>query len=403
MRRPPELDKGSHSVHYTLLIACVLVAFVLGAVLSGSLVSCYCSRPARRSRKLAKDPEAPIPHALSLRSLAKLNGLLDSKDEKLDASTPQIYSSLFGGAKEPPGSRRSQLLPPPSELSGLPTPDSTPELPIKSMKAFRNQWEKNHNCNNAKEPRPLGARGGPALLHPQVFPYARGVSGPQAEERKVHSAERLLSQQPYLDGCQKVMEVTSLDELLKHIHRAGGGGGGASKSSPLVSPPGLYGGAQLAFSNRVQPQIPETESAPYYSSSTLPRDSLSRRMDVPPDLPPPQQSTLERRHASQRHPLLTGAGGGVVPRQHPFGQRGGVPHQPPLLARINSSGSACEAHYPLMANGYLSRQHSYSGEQHELPQRGALLRRTPSLKPDVPPKPLFIPATSPVSQQGKFY
>uniref|UniRef100_A0A3P8NQA7 Sema domain-containing protein n=1 Tax=Astatotilapia calliptera TaxID=8154 RepID=A0A3P8NQA7_ASTCA len=439
-RRPPEQDKPSPSVHYTLLIACVLVAFVLGAFLSGFLVSCYCNHTSHKTKKLSKDPEAPIPHALSLRSLAKLNGLLDSqsKDDKLEVSSPKIYNSFFANSKEHHPSRRNghhgmtmgdlvhaqhHQLHHSSELSGLPTPDSTPELPIKSMKAFKNQWEKNQNCNNAKEPKShnIGSRPSSALLHQQVFPYSHGLSNSQSaaghlhpDERKIHNVERVLSQQPYAGYSQKVMEVTSLDELLKHIHEASG-----SKNSQLMSPSGLMasgGGGQLVFANRIQPQIPETESAPYYSSSTLPRDSLTRRMDVPPDIPMHHQSTLERRHSSQRQSLIAaatkmpngggvigGGGGGMIPRQHSFSQRNGGPHQPPpLLARMNSTGSACEVHYPLLPNGYLARQHSYNGEQQEVPHRGAIVRRAASLKPDVPPKPLFIPATSPVNEQGKF-
>ncbi|XP_042345135.1 LOW QUALITY PROTEIN: sema domain, transmembrane domain (TM), and cytoplasmic domain, (semaphorin) 6E [Plectropomus leopardus] len=442
VRRPPDLDKTNHSVHYTLLIACVLVAFVLGAFLSGFLVSCYCNHVGHKTKKLAKDPEAPIPHALSLRSLAKLNGLLDSqsKDDKLEVSSPKIYNSFFANSKEHHPPRRNghhamtmgDLVHPhhhhhhlhhSSELSGLPTPDSTPELPIKSMKAFKNQWEKNQNCNNAKEPKShnTSSRPSSALLHQQVFPYSHGLANGQPlvgghlhpEERKIHNVERVLSQQPYAGYSQKVMEVTSLDELLKHIHEAS-----SAKNSQLMSPSGLMacgGGGQLAFANRIQPQIPETESAPYYSSSTLPRDSLTRRMDVPPDIPPHHQSTLERRHSSQRHSLIAaatkmpngggggGGGGGMIPRQHSFSQRNGGPHQPPpLLARMNSTGSACEVHYPLIPNGYLTRQHSYNGEQPEVQHRGAIVRRASSLKPDVPPKPLFIPATSPVNQPGKF-
>lgn len=69
-------------MHYTLLIACVLVAFFLGAILSGFLVSCYCGRSAaQRARRLGKDPEASLSHALSLRSLSKLNGLLDTRSK----------------------------------------------------------------------------------------------------------------------------------------------------------------------------------------------------------------------------------------------------------------------------------------------------------------------------------
>lgn len=77
----PDLDQrvAAAHVHYTLLIACVLVAFSLGAILSGFLVSCYCSRSAaQRARQLGKDPEASLSHALSLRSLAKISGLLDT-------------------------------------------------------------------------------------------------------------------------------------------------------------------------------------------------------------------------------------------------------------------------------------------------------------------------------------
>uniref|UniRef100_A0A8B9K6R1 Semaphorin 6D n=1 Tax=Astyanax mexicanus TaxID=7994 RepID=A0A8B9K6R1_ASTMX len=283
VRRPPEADKSNHSVHYTLLIACVLVAFVLGAFLSGFLVSCYCNHNVNKTKRLAKDPEAPIPHALSLRSLAKLNGLL----EKL--IHPHHHHS--------------------SELSGLPTPDSTPELPIKSMKAFKNQWEKNQNCNNAKEPKSHNSVGSrpSSGVHQQVYPYSHGLVSRQVlggsmhpEERKIHNTERVPSQ---------------------------------------VS-----------------------------------------------------------RHGSQRHSLMSGGGGGVmVCREPSFGRRSHHP-PPPLLSRMNSTGS--DVRHPLISNGYLQRQHSYS-EQPEV-HRGAVVRRTTSLKPDVPPKPLFIPATSPVNQAGKF-
>uniref|UniRef100_A0A8C1XWU6 Sema domain, transmembrane domain (TM), and cytoplasmic domain, (semaphorin) 6E n=1 Tax=Cyprinus carpio TaxID=7962 RepID=A0A8C1XWU6_CYPCA len=356
VRRPPEVDKSNHSVHYTLLIACVLVAFVLGAFLSGFLVSCYCNHNVNKTKRLSKDPEAPIPHALSLRSLAKLNGLLEgqNKDEKLEVSSPKLYNSFFANGKEQAHRRNAhhaamtELIHPhhhhSAELSGLPTPDSTPELPIKSMKAFKNQWEKNQNCNNAKEPKS----------------HNMGASRPTTG---MH--------QPYHCYPHKIVDVTSLDELLKHIHEINV----ATGKSPTVLTSSMSANAgQMAFANRVQPQIPETESAPYYSSSTLPRDSLTRRMDVPPEIPPHHQSTLERvsRHPSQRHSLIT-------------------------TPKISSG---CDVWHPLIPNGYLSRQHSYS-EQPEV-HRGAIVRRTASLKPDVPPKPLFIPASSPVNQAGKF-
>ncbi len=422
VRRPPEVDKSNHSVHYTLLIACVLVAFVLGAFLSGFLVSCYCNHNVNKTKRLSKDPEAPIPHALSLRSLAKLNGLLESqnKDENLEVSSPKLYNSFFVNGKEQAHRRNAhhaamtELIHPhhhhSAELSGLPTPDSTPELPIKSMKAFKNQWEKNQNCNNAKEPKShnMGASRPTTGMQHQIYPFSQGLTNGQVlgslahmEERKVHNVDRV-SSQPYHCYPHKIVDVTSLDELLKHIHEINVATG---KSPTVLTSSMSVNAGQMAFANRVQPQIPETESAPYYSSSTLPRDSLTRRMDVPPEIPPHHQSTLERvsRHPSQRHSLITTPkmpSGSVVPRQHSFNQRSA--HQPLLLSRMNSNGSnsGCDVWHPLIPNGYLTRQQSYS-EQLEV-HRGAIVRRTASLKPDVPPKPLFIPASSPVNQAGNF-
>uniref|UniRef100_A0A3B3R3W9 Semaphorin 6C n=1 Tax=Paramormyrops kingsleyae TaxID=1676925 RepID=A0A3B3R3W9_9TELE len=421
VRRFPEADKSSNSVHYTLLIACVLVAFILGAILSGFLVSCYCSYNVHKTKRLGKDPEASISHALSLRSLAKLNGLLDSqgKDEKLDVPSPKLYNSFLPNGKEhhSSGNCRSGVgmdLTPhhhSEELSGLPTPDSTPELPIKSMKAFRNQWEKNQNCNNAKDSRPpsLGCSRSSSSIAQQAFPFSHGLAEGQAlggalhlEDRKIPNAERLMPQ-PYPCYPQTVVDVTTLDELLRHIHESSAAGG---KNLALLTSALLPSGGPMAYSGRAQAQIPDTESSSYYSSSTLPRDSLTRRLDVPPDMPP-SQSTLERtsRHPTQRHGLLApskmATNGSIVSRQHSFNHRSG--HQPPpLLARMNSVGSASEVHHPLMGTGssHLARQHNYS----EGPQgsRGALIRRSSSLKPDLPPKPHFLPATSPVNPRDKF-
>ncbi|XP_041867514.1 semaphorin-6D-like [Melanotaenia boesemani] len=302
VRRLPDIDQRANAnVHYTLLIACVLVAFFLGAILSGFLVSCYCSRSAaHRARRLGKDPEASLPHALSLRSLAKLNGLLDGqpKDDKLDVSTPKMYSSFIpNGQAEPhhhsPRHQVLQLGDPDlslsqslsqgdGELSGLPTPDSTPELPIKSMRALRHhQYEKNQNCNNAKD---KTSKSGPSCssssqgfmavvgnsLNQQVFPFAHhngsslsngaahgaGASSTSLhlpEERKISNDDRAAAE----GGCgggvpqhhhsqqslpQTVADVSALDELLKHIHEVSASGTGGIKVLTSTSSSSLFSG-----------------------------------------------------------------------------------------------------------------------------------------------------------------
>nr|XP_046273132.1 semaphorin-6D-like isoform X2 [Scatophagus argus] len=511
VRRLPEMDqRAGANVHYTLLIACVLVAFFLGAILSGFLVSCYCSRSAaQRAKRLGKDPEASLPHALSLRSLAKLNGLLDGQP-KADG-----------------------------ELSGLPTPDSTPELPIKNMKALRHhQYEKNQNCNNAKDNNP---QSGPSCsgsslgfmavvgnsMSQQVFPFshhhsnsfsngtARGAGASSTslhlpEERKISNDERVAAAAAGGGGGvphhhhsqqslpQTVVDVSALDELLKHIHEVSASGTGGIKvltstsSSSLFSGPSSSSGGHNhhhhhhhshhgqtrthhynhshhhsnhhnnnSSGGHHHQQIPETESAPYYSTSTLPRDGLPKRLDTPnqnstassatssssssssssnnptsstsipssssssSSTPLQQQVIPERpggsgvsvsRHHSQRHSLIKmGSGGGAVPRHHSFNQRGA--QHAHFLARMNTNSSSngppaasaaanintnSESRRPSVASSCLTRQHSYSEGPHV--QRAAVVRRTVSLKPQVPPKPLFLPntATSPAAEAGKY-
>ncbi|XP_034401516.1 semaphorin-6D-like [Cyclopterus lumpus] len=501
VRRLPEMDQRAANVHYTLLIACVLVAFFLGAVLSGFLVSCYCGRSAAQR----KDPEAPLPHALSLRSLAKLNGLLDGqpKEDKLDVSTPRMYSSFIpNGRAEPPlhspGLQGLQLGDPDlrlsqslsqadGELSGLPTPDSTPELPIKDTKAPRHhQYEKNVNCNNAS-----GSRSGLGFMavvgnsvSQQAFPVSdhhglsNGVGASSTslhlpEERKVLHEERATAAggAPHHHHSQQslpqaVVDVSALDELLKHIHEVSASGTGGIKVLTSTSSSSLFPGPSLSSaggghhhnhhhhhphhhtSNNPhgptrthhynQQQIPETESSPYYSTSTLPRDGLPKRPDAPThnstsssasssssssnnptsstsipsssssssSTPLQQQVIPERpggsggvpvsRHLSQRHSLIKM---GAVPRHHSFNHRGGQPAH--FLARMNTNSSSNGPPGP-SAGACLTRQHSYSEGPHG--QRAAVVRRTASLKPQVPPKPLFLPnaAMSPVAGAGKY-
>uniref|UniRef100_A0A3B3BUQ5 Sema domain, transmembrane domain (TM), and cytoplasmic domain, (semaphorin) 6Ca n=1 Tax=Oryzias melastigma TaxID=30732 RepID=A0A3B3BUQ5_ORYME len=289
VRRLPEIDqRASANVHYTLLIACVLVAFFLGAILSGFLVSCYCSRSSsHRARRLGKDPEASLPHALSLRSLAKLNGLLDG---------------------QPKGD---------GELSGLPTPDSTPEVHVRSLKASASYYS-----------------------------------------------------------------TTALP------------GGGVPKR--------LDAAAQNSTSSSATSSSSSSSSSNNPTSSTSIPSSSSSSSSTPLQ----QQVIPERPGESQRHSIIKmGSGGGAVPRHHSFNQRGGHAH---FLARMNTNSSsngppsAAASQRQSVASACLTRQHSYSGGPHV--QRAAIVRRTVSLKPKVPPKPLFLPntATSPVEEAGKY-
>ncbi|KAK5854475.1 hypothetical protein PBY51_004666 [Eleginops maclovinus] len=520
------MEHAATNIHYTLLLACVLVAFSLGAIFSGFLVSWYCRRSVvQQARRLGKDPE--VPHTLSLRSLAKLNGLLDGqkKEDKHDVSIAKMYSSFIpNGSAEPhcytpalPGlplgdpelSLSQSLSQGDGDLSGLPTPLCTPKLPIRNLKAL-SQHERNQNCNNPADsshnPEPCGS--GSSLgfmavvgnsMTKQGLPFsnqhgslnhgaahtsstslhlpdemnnlkdvwAEGGGGPPHHH---HSQQSL----PQAGGGQ-----SALDELLKHIHEVSASGTGGIKVLTSTSSSGAQRHNNHPYYNHnphsqtsphyyshshhhsnhhnnnssngvLHQQIPENNSAPYYSTSTLPRDaptqnssscssasSSSSSSDNPTSSTSiqssnsstalQQQAIPERpgrtnvsvtRHHSQRHLLIKmGRGVGGVPRQHSFNQQ--TPQQAHFLAGMNTNsssngppGDSVAANISRNAPGggerprgpsaCLTRQHSYSEGPHM--QQAAIVRRTLSLKPEVPPKPLFLPntATSSIAEAGNY-
>ncbi|XP_040928915.1 LOW QUALITY PROTEIN: semaphorin-6D-like [Betta splendens] len=440
VRRLPDMDlQAGANVHYTLLIACVLVAFFLGAILSGFLVSCYCSRSAaQRARRLGKDPEASLPHALSLRSLAKLSGLLDTqpKDEKLDMSTPKMYSSFIPNGRasphlhspmqkglalgDPDLSLSQSLSQADGELSGLPTPDSTPELPIKNIRALRHhQYEKNQNCNNAKDGNPscsgsslgfMAVVGNPLTQH--AFPFSHHHSnGPGSSSASLHLPEEkallnddrvaaagggaALHHQSQQSLPQAAVDVSALDELLKHIHEVSASGTGGIKvltSTSSLFPSSTSGrhhhnhhhsqhgqtrthqynhshhhsnhhnNNSSGGHQQQQQQIPETEPS-YYSTSTLPRDG-PKLLDPPPhtstsssssssssssnnptsstSIPSSSSSSSSTPLQQQVIPEQPGASGVSVARHH--SQRQG-------LIKMGSGGGAVPRHHSFNQRG----------------------------------------------------
>ncbi|XP_063173203.1 semaphorin-6C isoform X2 [Candoia aspera] len=406
VRQEPEARDAAGSVHFTFLIGCVFVAFILGAFLSGLLVSCYCSHSFQRAKRPGKDPEGGIQRPLSLRSLAKMNTLLEgqAKEGRMEAAATQLYATLLPGEKELPSAGAKAGVREHPELSGLPTPESTPELPTKGMTAIRNQWEKNQNFNNAKD-----AQGKALPFHPPApnafpFPGPGGVPGrlhgydaPLAgylDEKKIPNSERVLARPPQC-CLPKGVEVTTLEELLKHLH----GAGGSPQKGPACVPPAFLSPA-VAFANQVQPKVPNLESAPYYSASTLPR-----RLDVPPDTPSLACPDKGGRPAAHRHSLcaapklvnLGGAGGGLLLHQPSLGQAGRLP--PALLTRVHSTGTSLPPEGPHAI--FLARQHSY-GDQVPLPSHGGLKRSVSLMKPGTAAQPLFQPSSPPAQPSGPF-
>ncbi|XP_077883718.1 semaphorin-6C isoform X5 [Ictidomys tridecemlineatus] len=299
---------ASRSVPIPLLLASVAAAFALGASVSGLLVSCACRRAHRRR---SKDIETPgLPRPLSLRSLARLHGGPEppppSKDGQA-AQTPQLYTTFL-----PPSEGG-----PPPELACLPTPESTPELPVKRIRAAGGPWEWNQNGNNAKEG--LGrARAGPA-----------GGCAPRVLVR------------PPPPGCPgQAVEVTTLEELLRYLHGPQPPGPGAQPSVP----------ASAAFTSRAPP--PEPGPGLLADCSPLPRECAPPlRLDVPPEgkcTAPGARPAL-----SAPAPRLGVAGSRRPPSAHRA--------PPALLTRVPSGGPARYSGGPGRHLLYLGRPEGHRG------------------------------------------
>ncbi|XP_061872356.1 semaphorin-6C [Colius striatus] len=176
---------------------------------------------------------------------------------------------------------------------------------------------------------PLPApRDPPELPTPEPTPQP-----PRAEPRRGQAAH------PGPVGCPEPPgpgppAKAALEELLQRLHGAGGSGW-------PVTPP-----AAGSFANRVRP------GAPFSGVPLTPRDGAMRRLDVPPDSPPPPRRALAHTHSLGGAPTRPPGPGRGLTRMHSLGTPGGPPWGP----------------------------------------RPGTLERSLSLKPPILPKPLLLPA-----------
>ncbi|XP_023672936.1 semaphorin-6D-like isoform X2 [Paramormyrops kingsleyae] len=414
--------ESNHMVHMNVLITCVLAAFLLGALIAGMVVYCYRNAFLQKPRKIHKDAESAQSCTDSGESFAKLNGLFDSpvKEYQPSVESPKLYTNLLRNGKElvPNGDTKTilsgQCHPP--ELAALPTPESTPILPQRNLQPIRNQWEKAHgkSCSSRRESQPKGphyfSSSPPSQSVPSHAPIPSAVVLPNAtheyrasftnaetprSEIKVHNGD------PHTSGkhCKRDLRHSvdarnTLNDLLKHLNE---NAGSVSPQAILVEGPKSRHHMMLdpMSVNETPPKVPSREASLYSPSSSLPRNSPTKRMDVPttPTTPTGQMNTLERqrglhRTPSQRHsmsapPKSINSPSGVGLSRQPSMNRGGyMPPTPP--SRLDSHGAPLGGHN----QPSVSRQSSYNGHD-SLPRMG--VKRTPSFKPDVPPKPNGFP------------
>ncbi|XP_032153444.1 semaphorin-6D isoform X9 [Sapajus apella] len=418
--------ESNQMVHMNVLITCVFAAFVLGAFIAGVAVYCYRDMFVRKNRKIHKDAESAQSCTDSSGSFAKLNGLFDSpvKEYQQNIDSPKLYSNLLTSRKElpPNGDTKSMVMDhrgQPPELAALPTPESTPVLHQKTLQAMKSHSEKAHGHGASRKETPQFFPSSPPPHSPLshghipsaiVLPNATHDYNTSFSNSNAHKAEKKLQNLDHpltkssskRDHRRSVDSRNTLNDLLKHLN------------DPNSNPKAIMGDIQMAHQNlmldpvgsvsEVPPKVPNREASLYSPPSTLPRNSPTKRVDVPttPGVP---MTSLERqrgyhKNSSQRHsisamPKNLNSPNGVLLSRQPSMNRGGYMPTPTGAKVDYIQGTPVSVHL----QPSLSRQSSYTSNG-TLPRTG--LKRTPSLKPDVPPKPSFVPQTPSVRPLNKY-
>ncbi|XP_026565691.1 semaphorin-6D isoform X4 [Pseudonaja textilis] len=429
-----EVQSGDSNqmVHMNVLITCVFAAFLLGAFIAGVAVYCYRDVFVRKSRKIHKDAESAQSCTDSSGSFAKLNGLFDSpvKEYQQNIDSPKLYSNLLTSRKELPqtADTKSMLMvdhrAQPPELAALPTPESTPVLQQKALQGMKSQMEKaQNNLSSSRKEAPLKS--------PQFFPssppphsplshghipsaivlpnathdYNMSFSNSNAHkvDKKMPNVDHPLTKSSgKRDHRRSVDSRNTLNDFLKHLNEA------PSNSKAIMADLQVAHQTLMLDSmgnvTEVPPKVPHREASLYSPPSTLPRNSPTKRVDVP-NAPAAPMTSLERqrgyhKNSSQRHSIsalpknLNSPNGMLLSRQ-PSVNRGGYMTPTGGTKMDYIQGTPVSVHL----QPSLSRQSSYTSNG-TLPRTG--VKRMPSLKPDVPPKPSFAPQTPSVRPLNKY-
>ncbi|XP_061451387.1 semaphorin-6D isoform X7 [Rhineura floridana] len=429
-----EVQSGDSNqmVHMNVLITCVFAAFLLGAFIAGVAVYCYRDIFVRKSRKIHKDAESAQSCTDSSGSFAKLNGLFDSpvKEYQQNIDSPKLYSNLLTSRKElpPTADTKSMMMVDhrgqPPELAALPTPESTPVLQQKTLQSMKSQMDKAQNNLSA-------SRKETPLKSPQFFPSSPPPHSPLSHghipsaivlpnathdynmsfsNSNAHKADRKMQNMDHpltkpsgkRDHRRSVDSRNTLNDFLKHLNETPN------------NPKAIMGDIQVAHQTlmldpmgnmtEIPPKVPNREASLYSPPSTLPRNSPTKRVDVP-STPAVPMTSLERqrgyhKNSSQRHsisalPKNLNSPNGVLLSRQPSINRGG--YMPPAGGSKMDYMQGTPVSVHLQPS--LSRQSSYTSNG-TLPRTG--VKRAPSLKPDVPPKPSFVPQTPSVRPLNKY-
>ncbi|XP_054445905.1 semaphorin-6A isoform X6 [Pteronotus mesoamericanus] len=375
-------------VPVTLLAIAVILAFVMGAVFSGIIVYCVCDHRRKDVSAVQRKEELTHSRRGSMSSVTKLSGLFgdtQSKDPKPEA----ILTPLMHNGKLATPSNTAKMLIKADQhhldLAALPTPESTPTLQQKRKPSRGSrEWERNQNLINActKDMPPMGSPVIPTDLPLRASPshIPSVVVLPITQQGYQHE---YVDQPKMSEVAQMALEDQAATLEYKTI------------KEHLNSKSPNHGVNLVENLDSLPPKVPQREASLAPPGASLSQSGLSKRLEMHPSSSyaldykrsyPTNSLTRSHQATTLKRNNTNSSNSSHLSRNQSFG-RGDNP--PPAPQRVDSI--QVHSSQPSGPAVTVSRQPSLNA-YNSLTRSG--LKRTPSLKPDVPPKPTFAPLST---------
>ncbi|XP_041256154.1 semaphorin-6A isoform X3 [Onychostruthus taczanowskii] len=373
-------------VPVTLLAIAVILAFVMGAIFSGIIVYCICDHR-RRDMAVVQRKEKELTHSRrgSMSSVSKLSGLFGDAQSKEPKPEAILTPLMHNGKLATPGSTAKMLIKADQhhlDLAALPTPESTPTLQQKRKPSRGSrEWERNQNLINActkdipSMASPVIPTDLPLRASPSHIPSV--VVLPIAQQGYQHE---YVDQPKMSDGAQMSVEDQNATLEYKTI------------KDHLSSKSPSHGVNLVENLDSMPPKVPQREASLGPPGTSLSQSGLSKRLEMHPSAYnvdykrsyPTNSLTRSHQASTLKRNNTNSSNSSHLSRNQSF-SRGDNP--PPAPQRVDS----IQVHAAQAQAVTVSRQPSLT-TYNSLTRSG--LKRTPSLKPDVPPKPSFAPLST---------
>ncbi|XP_067425215.1 semaphorin-6A isoform X3 [Emydura macquarii macquarii] len=373
-------------VPVTLLAIAVILAFVMGAVFSGIIVYCVCDHR-RRDVAVVQRKEKELAHSRrgSMSSVTKLSGLFGDTQSKEPKPEAILTPLMHNGKLATPGSTAKMLIKADQhhlDLAALPTPESTPTLQQKRKPSRGSrEWERNQNLINActKDIPPMASPVIPTDLPLRASPshIPSVVVLPISQQGFQHE---YVDQPKMSDMAQMAMEDQNATLEYKTIKEH------ISSKSPN------HGVNLVENLDSMPPKVPQREASLGPPGSSLSQSGLGKRLEMHSSAYnvdykrnyPTNSLTRNHQTSTLKRNNTNSSNSSHLSRNQSFGRGDNPPPAPQRVDSIQVHGAQAQA-------VTVSRQPSLTA-YNSLTRSG--LKRTPSLKPDVPPKPSFGPLST---------